>query len=246
MKNSSSKPLTIFTDGSSIRNPGPGGWGVVVVGTNKVIELGGGKKLTTNNEMELAAAISALEFVLVLNPMPSLVHLYTDSQYLIHGITKWVWGWSQSGWMTKDKKEVTHTMLWKRLLVLVKDIKKKGGIVEWKHVLSHVGMSGNERADEIATAFAKGKKIELWEGTLLEYPIADITHIDMKIVDAPSGSAKNKGKAYSYLSLVDGIAERHTTWAECKERVEGKKAKFRKALSEKNEAEILKEWGVEL
>ena len=108
--------ITIFTDGASKGNPGPGGWGAVVIDGDKVFESGGGEKDTTNNRMEIAAAIGGLGKT----ENGSDITLYTDSSYLINGITKWILGWKRNGWITKTKQEVLNRDLWEKLDDLVK------------------------------------------------------------------------------------------------------------------------------
>ena len=133
--------ITIFTDGSSRGNPGPGGWGSVIVEDKKVAELGGAEKDTTNNRMELMAAISALETL----KRPCSVDLYTDSEYMRGGITGWINGWKKNGWRTADKKPVKNVDLWKRL-----DAALGHHDVRWHWVKGHAGHAMNERADELA------------------------------------------------------------------------------------------------
>jgi ribonuclease HI len=133
--------VVIYTDGACSRNPGPGGWGVVLRWNGTVKELHGSDPLTTNNRMELMAAIQALE---ALN-RPSQVQLYTDSTYLLNGITKWVAGWQRNGWRTSAKKPVKNEDLWRRLVTAM-----NGHEVSWLWVKGHAGDEGNERADVLA------------------------------------------------------------------------------------------------
>ncbi len=231
--------ITIFTDGASKGNPGPGGWGAIVA-AEKVFELGGGEKNTTNNRMEISAAVGALSLVSE-KKLSGKIILYTDSNYLINGITKWIYGWEKSGWKTKAKEEVSNRDLWEKLLAVSK---KKD--IEWTYVGGHVGIVGNERADEIATAFASNEKPALFDGPLWQYgkDILNIKHDVNAAVEKKSSRSHSKAVAYSYVSLVDGEFERHRTWAECEKRVKGKKAKFRKAISLEDEQAILAEWSV--
>ena len=131
----------IYTDGACRGNPGAGGWGVVLRWGNVVKELHGGDPSTTNNRMELTAAIKALE---ALN-RPASVQLYTDSLYLLNGITKWLPDWERRGWMTAGKKPVKNVDLWQRLVAAMSRHQ-----VEWNWVKGHNGDPGNERADELA------------------------------------------------------------------------------------------------
>lgn len=224
---------TVFTDGSSRGNPGPGGWGAVVIGENKVIELGGRDDDTTNNKMEISAAINALKEI----PVDSEVELYTDSSYLINGITKWVNGWQRNGWITKNKEEVMNRDLWENLVEA-----KDGKDVAWKYLGGHVGIVGNERCDVIATSFADKKEIHLYNGSLEKYPIKnilDLSHSEDKQIKKNNSGAK----AYSYISMVNGEIQIHKTWAECESRVKGKtNARFRKSISKDNEEQIIEEF----
>jgi ribonuclease HI len=133
--------VTIHTDGACSGNPGPGGWGALLAAKGREKELSGGEPLTTNNRMELTAAIMALEALKV----PSQVELYTDSTYVRDGITKWVHGWKRNGWRTADKKAVKNDDLWKRL-----DAAASRHEVTWHWVKGHNGDPGNERVDQLA------------------------------------------------------------------------------------------------
>lgn len=229
--------ILIFTDGASRGNPGRGGWGAIVVEATTVHELGGREAHTTNNRMEMTAALEALSIL----KSGSSATLHTDSNYLINGITKWVFGWKKNGWKTKEKKEVENRDLWKKLIDAI-DGKK----IEWKYVGGHVGIAGNERCDEIATSFADDTPTILYRGSRMEYSL-DITNTtaNTDLVKNKRSSGSGSGtKAYSYLSLVDGRVERHTSWTECERRVKGKPARFKKALSPEHEQEILREWEV--
>lgn len=239
-----SRSLVIFTDGSSLGNPGPGGYGAVLVfpQLDEIIELGGGKSKTTNNEMELSAVISALSHS-VFSSAP--VEIFTDSSYVINGITKWVFGWEKNGWKTQSKEPVANQELWKTLLGLVRERSAK---ITWHYVPGHVGVLGNERCDTIAVSFAQGKPEKLFRGRFSNYGsnLLDFTIDESRVEKKSAKKTSSSAKAYSYLSLIDGTVMRHTTWAECETRVKGKFAKFKKALSPEHEQEILKEWGVSL
>lgn len=246
------KEHLLFTDGSSLGNPGPGGWGVVVVSKNdygdpkgRVTEIGGGVKHTTNNKMELTALIEGLGR---LGDEKGTLTIYIDSQYVIKGATQWSHGWKKRGWITMGKTPVENRELWEELLLLL-EVRKKFGKIIWQYVPGHVGVEGNERADQIATGFAAGEQMELFEGGLSDYAI-DILNIAIDNTKAQSRSAsknRSRAKAYSYLSLVNGVAKRHLTWAECERRVKGKAGvKYKKALSREDESAILRSWGVRI
>lgn len=138
--------VEIFTDGACSGNPGPGGWGALLRcrGTEK--ELSGAEAQTTNNRMELMAAIMALEAL----TRPSDVVLTTDSKYVMDGITKWVQGWQARGWKTADKKPVKNQDLWERLMAAVKPHK-----IRWEWVKGHNDHAENERVDQLAVAAIK-------------------------------------------------------------------------------------------
>lgn len=223
--------ILIFSDGSSRGNPGPGGFGVIVRVGDRVTELGGYEKNTTNNRMEMTAIIEALSFVEASNEP---ITLYTDSKYTIDGITKWVHGWQKNGWKTKNKTEVLNRDLWERLVPLA-----EGKKITWHHVAGHAGIPGNERVDTIANGFAGGISVPLFDGLLKDYSVS-LT----ELTPSKTGEKGKSGPAYSYLALLDGSLHRFSSWAECEKFVKGKQARFRKALSPEHEKEILKEWGV--
>lgn len=140
--------IQIFTDGACSGNPGPGGWGALLrwKGTEK--ELSGGERESTNNRMEMMAAIMALESL----KRAAAVDLYTDSTYVRDGITKWVRGWKANGWKTAAKKPVKNQDLWQRLEAAIKDHD-----VNWHWVKGHAGHPENERADELARSGIPGR-----------------------------------------------------------------------------------------
>ncbi len=133
--------VVIHTDGACSGNPGPGGWGAILNFNGVEKELKGGEAHTTNNRMELMAAIAALEAL----KRPCLVDLHTDSQYLRDGIMKWIHGWKRNGWRTADKKPVKNVDLWQRL-----DTALAHHRVNWHWVRGHAGHAENERADQLA------------------------------------------------------------------------------------------------
>ena len=136
------KRVEVFTDGACKGNPGPGGWGAILRSGGHEKELSGGEKATTNNRMEMTAAIRALA---ALNE-PCEVTLHTDSKYLIDGITRWVNGWQKNGWKTAARKPVLNSDLWLALLDAVRPHR-----VKWVWVKGHAGHPENERADRLAS-----------------------------------------------------------------------------------------------
>ena len=233
----------IFCDGATKGNPGPGGWGAIIVTPDcSVTELGGASAHTTNNKMELTGAIRALEFI---QDIDGPVAVYTDSTYVIKGIREWIWAWRRRGWKTVEGNDVLNKDLWEEMSALV-DARGKGGI-EWHYVRGHVGTPGNERVDVIADAQARKVPVKLYSGDLRGYDVDILDVPDETSVPARSaGPRKAKTIAHSYLSVVDGKPVRHSTWAECERRVKGRPgAKFKKASSAADEATILRGWGVD-
>jgi ribonuclease HI len=133
--------VQIFTDGACSGNPGPGGWGAILRSGGTEKELSGGEAATTNNRMELMAAISALEAL----RRPCKVAIYTDSSYVKDGITRWIHNWRRNGWRTADRKPVKNAELWQRLDALMGTHD-----VDWRWVRGHAGHIENERADQLA------------------------------------------------------------------------------------------------
>jgi ribonuclease HI len=133
--------VTIWTDGACSGNPGPGGWGAILTCDGHEKDLCGGEQLTTNNRMELTAAIMALEAL----KRPCEIDLHTDSQYVKGGVTGWIHGWKRNGWKTSDKKPVKNVDLWQQL-----DAAAQRHTVTWHWVKGHAGHEMNERADELA------------------------------------------------------------------------------------------------
>lgn len=243
--------VLIFTDGASKGNPGSGGYAAVIVFTQdsnsgarmdakqtqnnaKVVELGGREERTTNNRMELRAAIEALSWFDSQELNATSCTLYADSTYLISGITKWIHGWKKNGWRTKTKTGVENRDLWESLDTLV-----AGKNIEWYKIAGHADTPGNARADEIASTFADGGMPKLYNGSRASYPI-NLEKIGMREKSKPydiscglqQRGKGRRGKAYSYISRVDGVIETHKTWKECEARVKGKKgARYKKSFS---------------
>jgi len=154
-KENSMNKIIIYTDGSSRGNPGPGGYGAIIFDGENVKEIGGRENKTTNNRMEMMAAIMALQNI----PKNIETEVYADSEYVIKGITIWIKNWQKNNWRTKDKKEVLNRDLWQKLLEVTENKN-----IEWKKVAGHSGHEFNDRCDEIATSFADGLSIELFNG----------------------------------------------------------------------------------
>jgi ribonuclease HI len=240
------QPIVAFTDGAAKGNPGPGGWGAVVVTPDgHVTELGGAAAHTTNNQMELTGPIEVLTR---LRRTPGVLAIHTDSTYVIRGIREWIWRWRKHNWKTAEGNDVLNRELWERLGALVTARGKDG--LEWHYVRGHTGIPGNERVDEIANAFALKRRPKLYNGPLLRYPLSildipDDTSVPNRAAGSPS-RGKGKLAAYSYLSVVDGKPMRHATWPECERRVKGRSgARFKKAMNPADEGAILRAWGCE-
>lgn len=232
------KDSIAFTDGSSRGNPGPGGWGVVIVFGDRVVEYGGREDNTTNNRMELKALIEAVK------RSGESMTVYSDSVYVINGFTKWIHDWKKRGWINKAKEEVMNQDLWKEL-----DSVSVGKKIKMVRVRGHVGVVGNERCDEIATAFADRGVPSLYDGNIDGYSVKNILDISDSNGDDSihsknkKPSKTSKGKAYSYVSAINGVILVHSTWGECELRVKGKSgARYKKALSKDDEENIKRDF----
>jgi ribonuclease HI len=229
--------VLVFTDGAAKGNPGPGGFGVVIKKGDTITEVGGGSAHTTNNEMELRAAVEAIR-ALKGSKLP--IHMYTDSKYVAQGAEQWIFGWLKNEWKTKTGTEVRNKALWQTLVTLLKSVR-----VKWHVLPGHVGIVGNERADTIASAYALGKRPALYHGPSDAYGF-DITNVayDVEKKDARSSARKRQSqKAHSYISLRDGKVMVHATWAECEARVKGRSGvRFKKSVSADDERTIINEF----
>ena len=236
-----------YTDGGCVGNPGPGGWGVhVEYPDGRVIELGGAELQTTNNRMELRAAIEAARAVADW-PAATIV---ADSQYVLKGVTAWVAGWKRNGWKTQAGQPVLNQDLWEELDGVAT---KK---LTWEWAKGHSGVPGNERCDEIASWFSTS--VRPLEGSRRSgratAPAAvrnsrpaddrrENGRVDRQV--ATSRPPRSAPSGQSYISLVDGIPARHTYWGDCEQRVKGVKgARFRKVRSPAEEQDVFASWGV--
>jgi ribonuclease HI len=236
------KKILLFTDGACSGNPGPGGFGsILVYPEGKIKELGEGRADTTNNRMEMVAVLKGL---VEASKTKGDFLILTDSTYVIQGLTKWMFGWKKRGWLTADGKPVVNKDIWQELDKAVQ-LRQSLGKVDWGYVRGHQGIPGNERCDEIAVAFSKKSYIELYEGPLLKYPYAiyDIPDDTSLPVRKSKSESKKKAAAYSYLSYIGGELQTHKTWSECEARVKGRSgARFKKSSSAEDEKKIIKEW----
>jgi ribonuclease HI len=230
--------ITIFTDGASSGNPGPGGWGTIISYDDRVVELGGREDRTTNNRMELQAVLEGLLFVIDQRINSQPITLFTDSSYVANGITTWIKGWQKRNWTNQVGQPIANIDIWKKIALVLGDVH-----LSITNISGHSGIPGNERADEIATGYIKDSSFYLYNGSQSEYDV-DLKNITVNPAQKKEKDRK-KGKAYSYLSLVKGVLQIHQTWDECKKRVEGEKgAKYKKSLSKEDEEKIRGSWRV--
>ena len=231
-----SKKILMFTDGACSGNPGPGGWATVLQSPlGKVREMGGAEPATTNNRMELVATLEGLRALAKVKSLSTKeIQLYTDSKYVIQGITEWIHGWKKRGWVNSEGKDVSHRDLWEALESLIQQEKFQ---VEWLYVPGHSGYPGNERCDAIAVAFSKGEAPNLFVGDKKDYRY--------NLEDVPSSQIPSKKlPSPIYLSLINGKVHRDSDWKSCEARVKGQGgAKFKKVNTVEEEAAVLKAWG---
>ena len=208
-----------YTDGGCLGNPGPGGWGVhIEYPDGRVVESGGAELQTTNNRMELRAAIEAARATAGW-PAATIV---TDSQYVRRGVTEWLAGWKRKGWVTSTGQPVLNRDLWEELDAAA------DARLTWEWTRGHAGDPGNERCDEIAGWFARSVRPLLGDGPAV-----------------PARPTNTPRAGVSYLSLVDGILERHQTWDDCDRRVRGVRgARYKKIRGAAEEADTIDAWGL--
>jgi ribonuclease HI len=266
MMAASEESWIVFTDGACSGNPGPGGWAFVALrhapAEPFVIEGAGAAPSTTNNRMEMGAVVAFLEHALE-GPEASKgsvrVELLTDSTYVIQGVTSWIHGWKKRGWKRADGAAVVNREIWERLDELASNPRLK---LKFRYVRGHSEIPGNERADVLSVAMAKGLDCVPYRGELAGYSgdafqgfagdaqawlhsnqawFEDIKSPGER--SKSSSPSKGKGPALGYLSYVDGKLIEHRDWKSCEARVKGKSgARFRKYTSNAEKAEILKDW----
>jgi ribonuclease HI len=246
------KKITIYTDGASRGNPGPGGWAASMQFPNgKVVEIGGAEGHTTNNRMELTGILKALEYAKEHLGTPGkstevkTIEINTDSAYALNGATKWIYGWFKNNWQTAEGQPVANQDIWEAIHQLTWYFKSKCEL-EFKKVSGHSGVLGNERADLIATAFADGERILLYAGGTRDYERLlgeSVGERKPETKKTEDQKLRSKTPAYSYVSMIGGLIEIHDEWKDCEARVKGKSgAKFKKALSSDDEANIILSW----
>jgi len=234
----------VYTDGACLGNPGPGGWGVrILYPEGRVCELGGMAAATTNNRMELQAAIEALQVL----HTASQVAIFTDSRYVIDGLTKWLNAWRRRGWVTTANTPVKNRDLWMTL----ERLHHSG--VRWQHVYGHRGDPNNERVDHIARAYAAGTCPALFCG-LAGAPDDPVSGPAAIVPPTPLVSetiAKSQGLTRApgpvrYASIVEGVVAIDTNWAACAARVRGVSgARYRKVRTPEEFAAFCAAYGVE-
>lgn len=200
----------IYTDGACSGNPGPGGWGTrIEFADGQVHELGGRDAATTNNRMEMQAAIAALEFLTESNDIEnSPVTLHTDSEYLKNGITKWIKGWKRKGWKTSAGKAVLNKDLWQQLDQLTQTLDKTSVKIDWRYIRGHTGNPGNERCDEIARAFTHSQSIGLKQFKLSNKAEAATTKTTPdQSQNEPENTLDHKELSLSSPDINNGITE---------------------------------------
>lgn len=231
----------MYTDGSSLGNPGPGGYGCVIVfqSENKVIEFGGYDPKTTNNKMELTAILTTLQYLKKNNVSSDTeIVIHTDSSYAINGITKWMFGWQKNNWITSTKTPVLNSEIWKQLVSLKSHFKN----ISFVHVRGHAGVWGNERCDTIATSFAMHKKQDLFHGELAAYDQRILTPTISTTPSKNTVKKKTSEKAYAYVAQVNGTVQIFKDWESCKAAVHGKSSRYKKVFSQKEQDALIRSW----
>ena len=230
----------MYTDGASRGNPGPGGWGAVILVDNFAMEIAGGVKKATNNQMELQAVISVLSDSGA-RAYKGAVTVFSDSAYVVNGSNYWIYGWEKKDWITSQKTPVENKKMWQDLLALLKEYGNRLTIAKIK---GHGGELYNERCDELAVNAALGKKEKHFQGNQKEYDqfLIDIG-TTLKKASPKKKPSKPSGPAYSYVSLVNGKVYTDKTWTECEKRVKGTKgAKFQKVFSKGEETGLIQDY----
>jgi ribonuclease HI len=229
-----SASFIIISDGACSGNPGPGGWGMILVTPEeKVREYGGHEPATTNNRMELMGFYRGMQEVYHLReqfPNARILHAISDSKYVLDGAQKYVPNWAKNGWKTSTGGDVKNQDLWEKVIKEQQLLRESGFRFEYELVKGHSGHEGNERVDQIAVKYVREEPISLYAGKLQDYSVS---------------LAPGKPFEKTYLSLVDGKLCKSKTWDECKALVEGKRgAKYKKVVSASEEKETLAMWGL--
>lgn len=217
----------IITDGACSGNPGRGGWATIILHNGSATEFSGSAVDTTNNRMELTAALAGLQQA----PRDHTIHVYRDSQYLINGITKWVNGWRKNGWKTRTGDPVENKDLWEALIA------HTHVNVHWHHVKGHAGHVHNERANTLA-------QLQAGSRGAAAAPRVPASTAPARPLTVGTGDA-TVARYPCYVSMVNGIVERHATWDDCKAATHGVSgARFKKIASLAELQAQLRSWGV--
>ncbi len=237
--------IQVYTDGACSGNPGPGGWAALILQPQKgwIEELAGYQSKTTNNQMELLAAIEGLRRASKLSTTSGKkILILTDSVYVIKGITQWIHGWKRNGWQTADGKPVSNVDLWQRLEAIVVTLK---GFVAWQYVPGHAGVAGNERVDSLAVSYSKGEDPSVYCGPLSAYPYEIPLNAPQFLVPEGKKSPKGgKGQRPLYLVLKGRQLSHFLTWKECEAVVKGVSgARFKKVETKQDLEATLRSWG---
>jgi ribonuclease HI len=230
------KSIEIYTDGASRGNPGPGGWGAVILAQGYAMEIAGSVQKATNNQMELQAVLEVLSDSGAKSSTEP-INVYSDSAYVVNGLNNWVYGWEKKGWKTTQKTPVENKEIWIKLLDLINFYGKRLNV---KKVSGHAGDLYNERCDELAVNSALGKKQDFFKGTIPDYEkYLETIGTTAKKKNTKTKKTSSSAKAYSYVSLVDGKVYVDSNWKDCEKRVKGKPAKFKKVFSKEEEIELV-------
>lgn len=257
-KNFSDTSFVIYTDGACSGNPGPGGWGAIVYTPSiqgndaRVDELGAGDHSTTNNRMEMTGVAEALK--LVLERVQHLtdserrkmsVFIFTDSVYVIRGITQWIFGWMRLGWKNQQGEAVANKELWIHLGDVVKSLKTMGIQLDWNYVRGHTGDLGNERCDQIAVGFSKMSPPRLesvissdYRFDILKWPNSE------PLPEMKARKPNDPNKKSWYIALNGSQLMTFNTWSECEAAVKGRSGvKFKKVSTAEEQQSVLDQWG---
>ena len=232
------KSISLFSDGACSGNPGPGGWACILTDLKKVKEMCGRESPTTNNRMELMGLIEGLKAI---KNRGTNVRVYSDSVYVLRGASQWIHGWKKKGWKTSDGSDVVNRDLWESLDKL---LKSWGGKFEWHYLRGHSGIPANERCDVLAVAASQGEEVYLYSGDIDDYSV-DLRNLPADTSLPAMKSPGAKSVPHAYLSNIGGLVVRHSSWSGCEARVKGRSnAKYKKVMSEDEEAILLESWGV--
>lgn len=245
------KEILIYGDGACSGNPGPGGYGTIILfPDHSVLELAEHFDSTTNNRMEISAILKALLFILESKYIQDLeqIQIFTDSVYLIRGATQWMFGWKKKGWKTASNEAIANPDLWMQMDQILFQVKQKNPHlkIEWNFVKGHAGDPGNERCDQLAVAMSKNEDIDLYTGPAEHYSF-NILKLPKKkpLPEMKSNHDSASKKTSWYLSLVNGVFRTHKTWPECEAVVKGRPGvKFKKVSSSGEEELVKKQWGL--